>query len=229
MRNRFRWARAAGALLLTAELNTVAAQVEAAIPMASDSFMALVPPREIADIERELAGAEHDLAAASKAQQRAVALRTGAEARLEANKRQISAVEGRKKVAKQEKHEAEIAALEAEKRGLERQKNLLERRKSLREAEIDLAKRRSEVAVLRRQALDLERQLILKRTEQAGVSGTGPEASRGNQVVLDLEEATLEAQRKLAERQGDVVNRDKRVVEHRLKILKAQRSVMGGR
>jgi hypothetical protein len=82
---------------------------------------------------------------------------------------------------------------------------------------------------LRRQALGLERQLRLKRAEQIAATGAGPETARGDQIVFDLEKATLEAQRKVADKEAEVADNEKKVVERRLKILEAQRSVMGGR
>jgi hypothetical protein len=206
-----------------------AAQTGGVTQVASDSFLALVPPRDLRDIEREVSSARQDQTAAASTEQTVMGLRKGADARIAAKKREISAIDGRRNTAKREKREAEIAALEAEKKALEREKDLLERRKSLREAEIDLAKKRGELAGLRRQALDLERQLAMKRAEQGSTALGGPEAARTNQVVFDLEKATLEAQRKRADKEREVTDREKRVIERKLQILQAQRALYVGR
>jgi hypothetical protein len=222
------WSWAAGMLLLLTGVPPVQAQTTTA-PVATDSFLALVPPREIVDIDRDIAAAEADRSSAAREEESALALKSGSDARIQVKKREISAADGRKNLAKREKKEAEVAALEAEKNALEREKNLMERRKSLREAEIDLAKKRAELATLTRQALDLEKQLMLKRAEHGGIASGGPQAARSNQILFDLEKATLEAQRKRADKAGEVTDREKRVVERRMQILEAQRSVVSGR
>jgi hypothetical protein len=227
MPHRSRWSWYTGAFLVA--WSPAAAAQTNATPIASDSFLALVPPRAPAEISGEIEAARQAYASADQAEKRALALHSGADARIQARKQMISATDGRKKLAQREKREAEVTALEAEKQALEREKELLERRKSLREAEIDVARKARELAALRRQALELEQQLMLKRAEQSGVQGVGPEAARANQVLGDLERATLEAQKKRVEKEKDVVEREKRVIERRIAILAAQRGVIGGR
>ncbi len=223
--SRWRWPAVA---FLLAWSPAVGAQT-ATIPTASDSFLALVPPRAPAQIAEEIQAAQQAYGSADQAEKSALALRSGADARIQAKKQMISTTDGRRKLARREKREAEVTALEAEKQALEREKDLLERRKSLREAEIDVARKTKELAALRRQALELEQQLMLKRAEHSGVQGAGPEAARANQILLDLERATLEAQKKRVEKEKDVVEREKRVIERRIAILAAQRAVISGR
>lgn len=217
-----RWIGAVALLLAAAP--AAAAQTT----MAADSFLALVPPRDVSEIDADIAAAEADRASAAREEENALSLRSGSDARIQVKKREISAADGRKNLAKREKQDAQVAALEAEKKALEREKTLMERRKSLREAEIDLAKKRAELAALTRQSLDLEKELMLKRAEHGGVGGGGPQAARANQILFDLEKATLEAQRKRADKAGEVTDREKRVVERRIQILEAQRSVISG-
>ncbi len=64
------------ALLMAAPAGA-AAQGNDLTPLASDSFLALVPPRDLVDIQRDIASAEADRASAAEAQQNAVALRNG--------------------------------------------------------------------------------------------------------------------------------------------------------
>jgi hypothetical protein len=227
MPDRSRWNWLAAAFLLT--WSPAAVAQTAATPIASDSFLALVPPRAPAEISQEIEAAQQAYGSADQAEKSALALRSGADARIQAKKQMISTTDARKKLAQREKREAEVTALEAEKQALELEKNLLERRKSLREAEIDVARQTRELAALRRKALELEQQLMLKRAEHSGAQGAGPAAARANQILLDLERATLEAQKKRVEKEKDVVEREKRVIERRIAILGAQRNLISGR
>jgi len=215
------------ALLLIAPA-AAAAQVGTPASIASDSFLALVPPRDLAEIRRDIVSAEQARMVAAEAEQLADRLRTGAEVRIEAKKRAIAATKDRKNISKRERRDAEVAALEAERKALEREKDLLERRKSLRNAEIDLSKRRIDLATLDRQALELEHQLMLKRAERATVASGTADAVRLDQVTFDLERAALEAMKQRAEREREVADREKQVIDRRLKILEARRNLVRG-
>lgn len=216
-----------GLVLLLAAPTAIAAQVTAT-PPAPDSFLALVVPRDLAEIQQDIAAADRARTAAAEAERTAESLRAGATARIEAEKQGIESTKNRKDVAKRAHRDAEQAALEAEVRARERQKDLLERRKELRESEIDLAKRRVALAAADRQALDFERQLALKRAERAAVPGASADAVRLDQVTLDLEQAVLDARKQRTELAGDVAGREKRVVERQLNILQARRKRLGG-
>lgn len=206
----------------------LAAQAVMPTQTAADSFLALIPPRSAAEIQRDLVSAEQDRVAADAAQRNAVSLRAGTEARIQAKKNEIETAKDRTSIAKREKREGAVASLEAERKALEREKDLLERRKSLRETEIDLAKKQGELAGLRRQALELENQLALKRAERARVAPGGAEAVRLDQIILDVERGALEAQKRRSERERDVVDREKQVIERRLQIFDARRKLFGG-
>jgi hypothetical protein len=217
-----------GIALLMAAPAIAVAQAGSLAPIVTDSFLALVPPREVADIQRDIASAEQTRTAAANAERNAMSLRAGAEVLITAKKQQINDVKDRKKVAKRNKNDAAGASLEAQEKASEREKDLLERRKSLREAEIELAKKQTDLAELERAALRLEYELALKRAERAAVPPGSAGAVRLEQVTLDLEQATLEAQKKHAERQREVAERAKQVIERQLQILDARRKLVGG-
>ena len=73
---------------------------------AADSFLALIPPRSAAEIQRDIVSAEQDRVAADAAQRNAVSLRAGTEARIQAKKNEIETAKDRKNIAKREKRDA---------------------------------------------------------------------------------------------------------------------------
>jgi len=102
-------------------------------------------------------------------------------------------------------------------------------REALRGAEIELARKRNELAALTKQALDLERQLVLKRTEPTETSASGTDSVRIARVLIDLEKATLEAQKKAADKQSEVADGARSVVGRQLKTLHARQNIYSGK
>jgi len=193
-----------------------------------EQFLMLVQPRNVVDIERDVQSAEQARTAAIEAEKTAQEQRSTATTRLEEKNKAIDENKAKLKAAKKEKKESEILLLTTEAKALGRDKDLLEQREALRDAEIDLARGRNELATLTKQALELERQLSLKRAENAGTSVSGPDTAREARVLIDLEKATLEAQKKVADKQGEVADGAKEVVDRQLKTLEAQQNIYGG-
>ena len=194
-----------------------------------DRFLMLVQPRDLTEIDRDIEMARQLEIAAIEAERVAQAGREASKSRIDEKKQALSANKDKLKAAKDAKNQSEVLLLESEKKALERDKRLHEERESLREAEIDLARKRVELASRMKQAFDLERQLVVKRGEQSDINVSGPETARAASVVVDLERATLEMQKKVASSQGDVANRAQKVVDRQLKTLAAQQKVFAGR
>ncbi len=194
-----------------------------------DKFLMMVQPRDLTEIQRDIDMAEQLQISATEAERVAQAQRSAAKSRIDEKKQALSTNKSKLKAAKDAKNEAEILLLQSEEKALERDKKLQEERESLRDAEIDLAKKRMELAALMKQAFDLERQLAIRRGEQAETSVSGPETARAARVVVDMEKATLEMQKKVADKQGEVAGRAKTVVDRQLKTLEAQQNVYSGK
>jgi flagellar hook-basal body complex protein FliE len=206
-----------------------AATVPAVSSAATDSLLSVVPNRDTAETQREIGTTVQRRAATENAIQRLTQLRSGTQLRVDDMKRRIDGVNDRLKAAKKEKRDADRGRLEAERKALEREKELLERRVALREAEIAVKKKESEGAELERKALELEVQLWLKRSDPTRPAAGTVERASFDQVLSDLERQVLEAQRAAAAKAADVADGEKSVVERRLGILEAQRSVVGGK
>jgi hypothetical protein len=144
-------------------------------------------------------------------------------------KRAISANKDKLKIAKREKNESEKLVLTTEGKTLRRDLELLEQREAIRGAEIELARKRNELAALTKQALDLERQLVLKRTEPTETSASSTDSVRLARVLIDLEKATLEAQKKVADKQREAADGARTVVDRQLKTLQAQQNIYSGK
>jgi hypothetical protein len=77
--------------------------------------------------------------------------------------------------------------------------------------------------------LDFERQLAQKRVEQGGSVESKSDQARTARGLLDMEKATLDAQKKAADKQGEVADGLKKIIAHRLKTLEAQQNIYGGK
>ncbi|MDI9612524.1 MAG: hypothetical protein QM330_05600 [Acidobacteriota bacterium] len=196
---------------------------------AQDRFLMLIQPRDLGEIDRDIEMASQLEIAATEAERVAQAGRSASKSRIDEKKQMLSANKDKMKAAKNAKNQSEVLLLESERKALERDKRLHEERESLRAAEIDLARKRAELASRMKQAFDLERQLAVKRGEQSDINVSGPKTARAANVLIDLERATLEMQKKVASSQADVANRAQKVVDRQLKTLTAQQKVFGGR
>ena len=144
-------------------------------------------------------------------------------------KREISAIDGKRKEAEKSKQEGEKVALEAEKKDAERQKAFLERRLDLHEAEIDRAKAVQKMAASMTRALQLEQELGTRRAGRAQTAGVDPTATRRqDSVILELEAKALDAKRLQAEAEKQVADKDVDLARRRIELNKAQVTAAGG-
>ncbi|MBP1623080.1 MAG: hypothetical protein H6Q07_1100 [Acidobacteria bacterium] len=204
-------------------------QPEVAVSETTERFLTLVAPRQIAEIDRDIESADQAQTVAIEAEQRAQEQRSLAAARIQETRKLIDANTERRKAAKREGKQSEAAVLKTEEKALQREKDMLEQREALRDAEINLARRRNELAILSKQALDLERQLALKRQGQTDASVSSPESARAARPLIDLERTVLEAQKRVADKQGEVAKGAKKVTDRQLRTLEAQQNIYGGR
>ena len=195
----------------------------------SDRFLRLVPMREVTEIQRDIEAAEQARLAAVDAERIAQEERTAAAKLIDEKKQAININKDRQKAAKRDKNNAEMLVLGTEGKALERDKDMLEEREALRDAEIDLSRKRIELATLAKQALELEQQLIAKRIQLPMIVVSGPDSAREARLMIDLERATLQAQKKVAEKQGEVAAGAKKVIERQLKTLDAQQGIYSGK
>ena len=192
----------------------------------ADVYMVLVLPRDIAKIEADMGATDVSLADAIAAEAAATRGRDDAKANVAAKKAQIADVKRQRNTAKKTAGEANVSALDSSRKALERELDLLDQRAALRDDEIELARRSGELATLEKRMLSFERELALKRQEEATSTASGPERSSLTRVILDLEAQTLAARVAQADKGVDVASRQKRIAERLLKILEAQRRVM---
>jgi len=222
-------------LAIAQQTDSAAAGAAAAVPSAApapttgDSFSILVPNRDTADIQREIGATIQRRAMSENAVQRLVQLKSGTQLRVDDMKRRIDGLNDRIKAAKKEKRDADRGRLEAERKAAEREQQLWERRVSLRDAEVAVQRKTAESAELDRRALELEMQLALKRRDPARPAAGTVDRASFDQVVTDLERQVLEGQRAAAAKAAELADAEKNIVERRLGILEAQRTVVGGK
>jgi hypothetical protein len=191
-----------------------------------DSYMVLVPPRDIAKIDTDMMAADAALADAISAEAAATMARDNAKASVSAKKGQIADVKRQRDTAKKNGTEANALSLDSSRKALERELDLHNQRAARRDDEIELARRSGELATLDKRMLSFERELTLKRQEESTSTASGPERSSLRRVILDLESQTLSARVAYADKGVDVASRQKRVAERLLKILEAQSRVL---
>lgn len=214
----------------TASLWTAGTQSQAnAASDSTEQFLTLVPPRPQTEIQRDIELTDQVRSAAVEAERAAREQRTLAATRLEEKKKAISSNKDKLKIARRENKESEVLVLTTEGKALERDKELLEQREALRDAEINLAIRRNELATLTKRALDLELQLAEKRAQQPEASVSTPESARAARILVDMERAVLEAQKRAAQKQDEVADGAQKVIDRQLKTLQAQIDIYGGK
>ena len=214
--------------LLSASVSLCGSYASAQAPAAPgpSEYMVLVPPRDLAAIDEDIMAADADLAEAIAAESAAAARRVTARADVASKKAEIADVKRQRDNAKGPGNEATVTALDLSKKALERELVLLEQRSALNDAEIELARQTNELAALERQMHSFERELAIKRVEEADSAASGPQRSSLRRVVLDLEGQTLNARVTHADKAVDVASRQKKVAERLLKILEAQRRLV---
>lgn len=219
----------AAVIIAASQLLFAAQMLPGTMTQAEERSLMLVPQRSVDEIQRDIDSADQARMAATEAERTAQEQRSSATAMIAEKKRAISANKDKLKIAKREKNESEKLVLTTEGKTLRRDLELLEQREALRGAEIELARKRNELAALTKQALDLERQLVLKRTEPTETSASGTDSVRIARVLIDLEKATLEAQKKAADKQSEVADGARSVVGRQLKTLHARQNIYSGK
>jgi chromosome segregation ATPase len=193
-----------------------------------DSFIMLVPPRDLITIKKEIQAAAAAQTGAEKARQQAETMRLGASSRIEFKKVEINRIKERINLARKENREADRVGLEAERKAAEREIELLRRREELRDAETVLETKRADLAGLTKQALELELQLAVRRAgrRRGPVGGAG--GASLDRVIGELEKQTLEAQRAQSASSIELSDQEIRVLDRRLEMLDAQQRVLAG-
>lgn len=188
-------------------------------------LLVIVPDRSVREIEADM---DLVLSLETRAAQQERAAQQGrraSERSVERTKRELD--DAKRRFDRTEKGDADKIAMEAEKKALEELKQYYERERNLRKAEEELAKAWLERSRAAQAALELERQLMESRAEFGSVTGT--DQFRRNQVLFQLEEKTLRAQKDAYDRERRVADREKTVIESRLKLFEAREKIFDSR
>ena len=111
-----------------------------AFDAAADSLLALVPIRDVSEIQSDMNAAQAQRAEGEMRLQRAMAIKARSEMRIRLKQSELDAVKSRLDLAKKEKDEVRKLDLEGQKKQAELEKKLLERRADLRSREVEHAK-----------------------------------------------------------------------------------------
>lgn len=192
-------------------------------------FIDVLPARSVSRIRADLDDARSDEREAEAERTRHNDERERTKAMVEVKKREISTIDARRKLAEKSKQEAEKVTLQAEKKDAERYKAFLERRAQLHEAEADRSEAAKSLAQATRRMLELELQLTARREERARTAGLDPFATRRHDAVIaELETRVLDADRKRAEAQKRLADKDVNLVRRRTELHRAQSAVARG-
>jgi len=195
--------------------------------LSSLGFVEILIPRPAGRLQREIEETKLDMMEADSEIKQRQGLEDQVKAMAEVKKQEISTLDAQRKLAEKAKNDAEVASFEAEKRDAERHKQFLDKQVSLHQAETETAKARKSLAEATRKALELELQLTNRRGERS--SGDAAVATRNDNVILDLERKTLEAQRLQADREKQVAERHQDIAKRRLELYQAQAAAGGNR
>lgn len=198
--------------------------------LALDEFLVLVPLRNPADIRADIDRSRRDEERAQEEKRNAEHLERLARDQLEAQKKEIEAIEARLKVAKNDDRETEAIILESDKKLAEGAEQLLEKRREMRKKEITGWDKVAELAAAARQAAELELELASARDalRDFGPRGSTEEARRLERRVNEIEKQTLEAQSDRADLREQVAKKEKDVVKSRLELLKTRSKIQSG-
>ena len=195
--------------------------------LSSLGFVEILIPRPPGRLQREIEETKLDMMEADSEIKQRQGLEDQVKAMAEVKKQEISTLDAQRKLAEKAKNDAEVASFEAEKRDAERHKQFLDKQVSLHQAETETAKARKSLAEATQKALELELQLTNRRGERS--SGDAAVATRNDNVILDLERKTLEAQRLQADREKQVAERHQDIAKRRLELYQAQAAAGGNR
>ena len=195
--------------------------------LSSLGFVEILIPRPADRLHREIEETKLDMMEADSEIKQRQGLEDQVKAMAEVKKQEISTLDAQRKLAEKAKNEAQVASFEAEKRDAERHKQFLDKQVSLHQVETETAKARKSLAEATQKALELELQLTNRRGERS--SGDAAVATRNDNVILDLERKTLEAQRLQADREKQVAERHQDIAKRRLELYQAQAAAGGNR
>ena len=197
-------------------------------PLPADPYMVVVPVRGAQEIAIDLENAratrqlamDHNMQAIERLRQIAGAI--------DSRESAIDDIKKRKDDANDDNRESAEKSLKIEEKANKQAIDLLKRLKDLREAEVDVAKSEEEHADMRILVLQREGDLQQKRSEYdwPPFDNTGDLGrNTASQVLKELEVDLLELQKKLASTTQDVASKQKKVVEQRMKLHKAQTEI----
>lgn len=224
-----RWARLLSVMLLAAV--PAAAQDVGGMPLepvATDTFLVLVPYRPMDEIRSELdrvRAARRD-AEAERARSRELEQRI--DGVMEVNKREIALIKSREDFAKKEKRQADQAQERSRRTQAELVQKMLERRKQLRETEADAAKAEQEAGEAREKALQSELSLAQKRQELERMAWSDTAQMRLlRREVSQLERRTLQDRAEAASKERTYAERARQLAQRRLSLHDAQEKLAG--
>jgi len=192
-------------------------------------FIDVIPMRSQDRIQSELEAAKAAEREADARISETSARREESKAMVGVKKQEVSTANARVKLADKQNNEADKTSSEVEKKLAERQKQFLERREALHGAELDQAKAAKRLAQAEQSALELELQLANRRNSRAQSAGDPTAMLQHDEVIRELEQKTLEAQRQRADAAKDVASRDQDIAKRRLDLYQAQMVAGGGR
>jgi len=195
-----------------------------------DEFLVLVPLRNSTDIRADIDRSQRDEERAREEKRNAEELERLARDQLEAQKKEIDAINARLKVAKNDDRESDVIVLESDKKLAQGAKQLLEKRRDMRKKEITGWDTVAKLAASTRRAAELELELAIARDalRDFGPRGSAEEARRLERRANALEKQTLEAQKERADLRAKVAKTEKDVVNSRLQLLKTRGKIESG-
>jgi chromosome segregation ATPase len=179
-----------------------------------------VPRRSRAELQQAMMATQNDLRQAEARLSSASEHRSKARALVQHRRLEVREIAAKRKQADKEKRKGDTKVLAAEERAVERQRNLAERLEGVADADFDAAREASQVAVAQHQALDLERLLAQKRADRARGDGS-------NLVIRQLEEETLEAQKKYRRQASQLAQKEEELANKRLGLYKGSLEAKG--
>lgn len=184
-----------------------------------------VPRRSRAELQQAMMATQTDLRQAEARLSSASENRSKARALVRQRRLELREIGAKRYKADKEKRKDDTRVLEAEQRAGERWRNLAERLEAVADADFDAAREASQVAVAKHQALDLERLLAQKRAERARNNSATGDGS--NVVIRELEEQTLEAQKKYRKQASELAQREEELANKRFALYKGSQEAEG--
>lgn len=197
-------------------------------PVATDTFLVLVPYRSTETIRSDLERVRQGRESAKREREASKSLESRADAVIEIQKREIEVIKAREELAKREKREADRAAEKTRRQQAELAKKMLEKRRELRAAEGEVAEAEEEAAEARENALEAELELADRRAQHDRLSLS--DSARARELareMIELERRTLRARIDAAAKERDYAERARRLAERRLSLYDAQEKLAG--